>query len=212
MAGDLHLVEGDEIPTSVAYATASHCWGNLQDKLILTHENHDSWKRKIPPFGQMKTFEDSVEVARRLGFRYMWIDSLCIIQDSRKDWEAEASLMGNVYKFSSLNISATWAENDTEGCFAYPRLKLRSEEPLRLHFTDMEVTIEPSNTSPYPKNALTCKDGSREPRGKYSLMETPGDWVWDVHRGSVNLRGWVLQEVRRSVLPSVPSETRTDSM
>lgn len=64
-----------------------------------------------------KTFQDAVVITRKLGIRYLWIDSLCIIQDSAQDWHHEASLMSSVYHNSELTISATTARDGTEGCF-----------------------------------------------------------------------------------------------
>ena len=67
----LRLFEGDDIPKTVTYATLSHCWGKIENKLVLTLENHDSWRKAIPSFGKLKTFQDAVEIARRLGIWYI---------------------------------------------------------------------------------------------------------------------------------------------
>lgn len=65
----------------------------------------------------METFKDAIKVTRSSGLKYIWIDSLCIIQDSQSDWLHESKLMSNVYKYSYCNISATAAANDTIGLF-----------------------------------------------------------------------------------------------
>ena len=64
-----------------------------------------------------KTFRDAIIVSRRLGVRYIWIDSLCIIQKSTNDWQQEASLMNQVYTNGVCNISATAALDSSEGLF-----------------------------------------------------------------------------------------------
>jgi hypothetical protein len=56
-----------------------------------------------------KTFRDAVVVTRRLGIPFLWIDSLCIIQDSPEDWATESSSMRLVYKNCLVNITATVA-------------------------------------------------------------------------------------------------------
>lgn len=56
-------------------------------------------------------------MARRLGLGYIWIDSLCIIQDSPEDWEKESATMAKVYSKSYLNIAAARAADGTQGCF-----------------------------------------------------------------------------------------------
>lgn len=132
----LRLVTKDHLPSSVHYATLSHCWGKIEEKLILTVENIEQWKEEIPPFGKLKTFQDAAEIARQLGLQYIWIDSLCIIQNSTEDWQRESSQMSNVYKYSYCNISATAAGDDTGGCFPSKR---RSFTPLRVEFVTRSI-------------------------------------------------------------------------
>ena len=50
-------------------------------------------------------------VTRALGFRYVWIDSLYIVQDSASDWQRESSLMGSVYSGGAINIAVDAAED-----------------------------------------------------------------------------------------------------
>ncbi|KPM39859.1 hypothetical protein AK830_g6698 [Neonectria ditissima] len=65
-----------------------------------------------------RTFRDAVSIARRLGLRYLWIDSLCIIQDSVKDWEIESSKMADIYRQSFIAIAATSSPDFRGGCFS----------------------------------------------------------------------------------------------
>jgi hypothetical protein len=64
-----------------------------------------------------QTFIDAIKVARTLSIQYLWIDSLCIMQDSPSDWAKEAAIMSEVYKNSICNIGATVATNSSEGLF-----------------------------------------------------------------------------------------------
>lgn len=64
-----------------------------------------------------KTFQDAIDTTRRLGYQYIWIDSLCIIQDSTKDWQLESQTMAQVYANSSLNIAAASAKDGRYGCY-----------------------------------------------------------------------------------------------
>ena len=64
-----------------------------------------------------KTFRDAVSVAKWLHIRYLWIDSLCIIQDSIEDWTIEAASMRDVYKYSYGTIAATGASDSSIGLF-----------------------------------------------------------------------------------------------
>lgn len=66
------------------------------------------------------TFYDAIRVTRMLGVQYLWIDSLCIIQNDARDWQIESSRMGDVYRNAYLTIAACCASSDSEG-FLRPR-------------------------------------------------------------------------------------------
>jgi len=71
----------------------------------------------IPWDALPKTFQDAIEVTRRLGISYLWIDSLCIIQDSKDDWAREASKMADIYRNAYVTVAATGAKDSTVGLF-----------------------------------------------------------------------------------------------
>jgi hypothetical protein len=56
-------------------------------------------------------FQQAILVARKLSIKYIWIDSLCIIQDSQSDWELESAKMCDYYRNSYLNISTASSPN-----------------------------------------------------------------------------------------------------
>ncbi len=64
-----------------------------------------------------KTFRYAVRVTRDFGFRYVWIDSLCILQDKLKDWKEEARKMGSIYRNAVFTITAASATSADSGCF-----------------------------------------------------------------------------------------------
>ncbi|KAK3388360.1 heterokaryon incompatibility protein-domain-containing protein [Sordaria brevicollis] len=112
----LHVVTDQD---SGRYATLSHRWG-LQDTFKLTVSNFETLTQEIPWERLPKTFQDAIEATRHLGIRYLWIDSLCIIQDSPQgiDWIAESAKMTNVYEDSYINFAAADAmDSSTQGCF-----------------------------------------------------------------------------------------------
>jgi hypothetical protein len=92
--GDLRLVE--VVRDCPKYMTLSHYWGgNLEGKTTLLNLSQRLLRfrlQEIPP-----TFKDAVEITRRLGIRYLWIDALCIIQDSPTDWAEESVKMAEIY-------------------------------------------------------------------------------------------------------------------
>lgn len=75
----------------------------------------------VPSRCLTKTFVDANQITRAVVLTYLWIDSLCIIQDSKEDWEVEANTMASVYGGSFLNIAASSARDGTEDCFLKPQ-------------------------------------------------------------------------------------------
>lgn len=117
-----------------------------------------------------RTFTEAFMVCRQLGYRYIWIDSLCILQDDDDDWRAEASLMGKNYANAELNISATAAEDSDAGLFVQRDPKL---------VMPIKVTIS--------------EPGSPFNPGSYHILD-PQIWSAGVSEAPLNSRGWVFQE------------------
>ena len=63
------------------------------------------------------TFQHAITITRKLGYQYLWIDSLCIIQDSTEDWNIESLEMKRVYQMSALTIGAAQGTDSHAGCF-----------------------------------------------------------------------------------------------
>ena len=64
------------------------------------------------------SFRDAIYITNRLGVEYLWIDSLCIIQDSSEDWAEQSSRMANIYGNSFLTIAASRSPNSHAGIFS----------------------------------------------------------------------------------------------
>ncbi|KAF4807360.1 hypothetical protein CGCSCA5_v013440 [Colletotrichum siamense] len=155
------------------YTTLSHCWGSAQFVQLNKFTCAD-FRKGIQLSDLPKTFREAVEVTRRLGIRYLWIDSLCILQDrdDLSDWLVEAGLMHKVYSYSYCNISASGAQDSSKGLFFQrdPRQSLT-------------------------ENVTICTEG-------LGLGEDYVDctivnlefWSHAVGQCPLNKRGWVLQE------------------
>jgi hypothetical protein len=114
---------------------------------------------------------NAMEVTFGLGFPYLWVDSLCIIQDSSEDQEKEIQLMGKIYQHSICTIAATAAKNCTEG-FLGPKNPLKSN-PCRISGTDTRgIFIREESTLATPAEVR-----------KRQIDGAP-----------LNQRGWVVQE------------------
>lgn len=79
------------------YIALSYCWGNTGQQAVTTTANFQARKHGIDIGELPQTFQDAILLARELQVRYLWIDSLCIIQDDENDWETEAPMMSQVY-------------------------------------------------------------------------------------------------------------------
>ena len=99
-----------------AYVALSHCWGSAPHFITLTQSTIATFRRRIPYDSLTATFRDAILVTRKLGVRFIWIDSLCIFQDSIEYWRIESTKMCSVYSGSVLNLAASGAKDGTEGC------------------------------------------------------------------------------------------------
>ncbi|KAK4220600.1 heterokaryon incompatibility protein-domain-containing protein [Podospora fimiseda] len=114
----IRLVESDTIPERHhRYTILSHCWGSLElPKTIISSRAQNS-DPGIMVSLLPKTFQNAITITRALSLRYLWIDSLCIIQDDESDWQHEASRMSSYYQNSHLTIAATSAHDAHRGLF-----------------------------------------------------------------------------------------------
>ena len=133
MIRGVQLVENNEVNfdqfsiSLPGYMALSHRWG-IAHVLSTKQDNIQSHYAGIPIADLPRTFQDAVFVCSTIGLSFIWIDSLCIIQDDDKDWEREAEMMGDVYANAFCTISATAAEGSTDG-FLKPR---ELTAPIRL--------------------------------------------------------------------------------
>ena len=101
------------------YATLSYCWGQAQS-ITTTTRTIPLWTQRLPIAGLSQTIKDAITTTRFLGLRYLWVDALCIIQDSLEDKSAQITAMGGIYKNATVTIAAGTAD------FLQPRQLLKS--------------------------------------------------------------------------------------
>ncbi|KAI9737764.1 MAG: hypothetical protein M1834_009132 [Cirrosporium novae-zelandiae] len=146
-----HLCETNDLEEKGKYVTLSYCWGKSQPT-ILTTQSLEAMKKNIQLSSLPKTLQDAVITTRRLRIRYLWIDALCIIQDSDEDWQKEAANMGQIYKNSFLTIQGAATVDCSEGFFtkrsqpAASPLRLRysrlGDEPISYIYARLPISIE----------------------------------------------------------------------
>jgi hypothetical protein len=152
------------------YVALSHCWGDGPSFTTTTSDIKDRTS-SIEWDSLPALFQDAVTVTRELGVQYLWIDALCIIQDSRSDWAKEAARMSSIYEGSYVTIAATTAKNSSER-FLVSRAK---PAPIFYENTNGKRTILKSRKT---------LDNHPHPEEK-----TPA-----ALKGALIRRGWALQE------------------
>ena len=162
----LHVCSADEI---VRYAALSHCWGRTPQCKTL-RGNLARHVIGIEFEALSRTFQDAILVTRELGLEYIWIDSLCIIQDDAEDWRKESARMGDIYMNAYITIAATCSA-DGDGGLNRCR---ESSQWLRL-------PCDGTDTGAHEKGFMWLSDSARTSQAE--LDDAP-----------LNSRAWVYQE------------------
>jgi hypothetical protein len=176
----VRVCETNSFKESVQYMALSHCWGS-GDVCQLLSSNIDAYSREIPFDNLSRLFQDAIKFTARAQVNYIWIDALCIIQDSRKDWKNEASVMGLIYQNARCNIAATGFADGTNGLFA-------SRNPSLL----MPIRLNLGNDIMYGDGCGLVK------MGKYLLIDVDA-LANGVDFAPLNKRAWVAQERALSI-------------
>ncbi|OAL46357.1 HET-domain-containing protein [Pyrenochaeta sp. DS3sAY3a] len=138
-----------------------------------TLENVDQHLKFIDIADLPATFQDAVLITQKLGHQYLWIDSLCIIQDSPEDWWIESSRMNYIYQNAKLTIMAESAHNSHEGIFASSKA---GRKEVKVHPFSIEAVSQGSKA----KGRIFFRD------------PIPSSCQYD--SGPLSNRAWVLQE------------------
>jgi hypothetical protein len=164
---DVNLVESKGLQGR--YCALSHRWGPPERNPLRTlKENLQNHLAGIPFLSLPRTFQEAVTITRGLGINYLWIDSLCIVQDDLEEWLRESEVMGSLYQNATLMISASGSADSTGGCF----IVKRSKQAI--------LTVSDLNTDAQDSGRLYIlpqPSGKRHPRHGYLAK-----------------RGWALQE------------------
>jgi hypothetical protein len=155
------------------YCTLSHCWGKRTS-------NSSELAQEILLDALPQTFRDAVYMSRHLGVRYLWIDSLCVIQDSLEDWRKESVTMHQIYSGAVFNIAATHATSSVEGLFSR-RIPRHRESPVHASWSKVAATYGEREVRP---GVYTVKE---DRYGDYAIQDL-------IDRSPLNSRAWVYQE------------------
>jgi Heterokaryon incompatibility protein (HET) len=156
------------------YVTLSYRWGN-QPFIQLTVDVLQAFRAGMPICDLPQTFQDAIAVTRHFGIRYLWVDALCVMQDSEDDIAAECSVMSTIYTNSACNLAATSSEDPFGGLFR------------KRNFEGASV----GNIHP----AWTNLGGKYQPLKLIDTILSDGYFGNEIHRSPLRRRGWILQEM-----------------
>ena len=160
------------------FVALSYVWGPPIPKApyittlenILIHRNPDGLARCLDLLPQ--AVRDAIDLVRRLGFRYLWVDALCIVQNSERSWKLNASVMDLIYSNAILTICAADGANSKTGLEAYKATSIAKDQ-------------HPTSSAKY-QNTAVCAPGVRLMVSH--LAET------SIRNSAWNSRAWTFQE------------------
>lgn len=170
----------ENCPSTQPYACLSHRWSASTEKISLLSTNLNRYKSGLSASSLPRLFRDVIGLCQRLDLQYLWIDSLCIIQDSLTDWETVAATMGSIYENAFVTISADWNTDSDQSLFSCIPPAFRAAEiptpAIRLHSGE-EGKVFIRRQLPHPAGTPTSNPGTF----------APDDLPFQ-------RRGWVFQE------------------
>lgn len=178
----IRIIETSTTPIQSPYCSLSHRWGK-PDFVQLHIENRQRFMEKGVDWHLLpKNFQEAIEIARSLDVCYIWIDSLCIIQDLGEDWAHEAGRMHSVYRNSYCNIAIADSEGDRKGAF-----RTRKAEDV------VPVMYQATVDTPFFGT-------------KTWVVVSENLWERELLQSDLYARGWVFQE--RMLSPRILHFTR----
>ena len=108
---------------------------------VLTTDSLADMEEAISMASLPQSFRDAITIAGLLNISFLWIDSLCIIQDSMEDWREQSAKMMVIYKNSTITIAATNAERSADGFLRDRQSEARCA--LRIDEENVSVILRP---------------------------------------------------------------------
>ncbi|KAI1070227.1 hypothetical protein LB507_010229 [Fusarium sp. FIESC RH6] len=171
------------------YTTLSYCWGKAPFKTLNT-SNYAQFSKALDMSTLPLTVQEAVAITRKLSIPYLWIDALCIIQDSEDDKNEEISSMKDVYACSALTIVAASAKGVAEG-FLQDRLdpkdlftipfRMKSDMFGSFSFGKLSTASYNERSEPLAKRAWTLQEQLLAQRSVTFAVHT---MLWDCKAGT----------------------------
>lgn len=163
------MIRTSELSDDKRYIALSYCWGGEQEQKTTTKSLQQREQDGLKLAELPQSLQDAVTATKQLGLSYMWIDSLCIVQDDDTDKEKEVARMADIYSGAYLTISAASSRSAHEGF-----LQDRSPSTIRRHVVPLQ---------------FLCPDGEKG----WVYLYRPENYD-PKKEEQLNTRGWALQE------------------
>ena len=135
---DIFLEDRDTIQPGSLYAALSYTWGTGQlPACVTTAQTLKAHQQGIPWGAVPATFRDVIYVARQLGVSYLWIDSICIVQGDKEEWEREGGTMFHVYQNAHVTLAAAAGRGGFTGLWKDPSGHRQATLAARLRLRDV---------------------------------------------------------------------------
>jgi hypothetical protein len=166
---------------SPRYVALSHCWGDPSLVLSTTRAKVAEFNHHINIGALPQTFRDAVAITQAINVRYLWIDSLCIVQDDPDEWAQEAEKMASIFQNAYLTVCAAGARSCKEGC------GVSTQFSPAVHVDIPSTAKENSRDS---RNAAGLRQLCVRRRGWRQVLEH----CVAVRQFPIHSRGWIFQE------------------
>lgn len=168
----IHLVQREHLDDNPEYTALSYRWGDsgkvapskqnqeltkTLEEIALSTKNQESYWKEIPWKHLPKTLQDAAVTTHELGIRFLWIDSLCIIQDDKIDKAKEIGQMTQVYAHATLTIMPRRANSARD-----PFLNERSAPSGSARFPFKGEDGQETELTLYDAKAIAEKDSTVE--------------------------------------------------
>ncbi|CAG7556422.1 unnamed protein product [Fusarium equiseti] len=171
------------------YTTLSYCWGKVPFESLNT-SNYAQYSKALNISTLPLTIQEAITTTRKLSIPYLWIDALCIIQDSDDDKNGEISSMKDVYACSALTIVAASAKAVAEGFLQdRPRttdvlvipFRMKSDLFGSFSFGKLSTASHDERSEPLAKRAWTLQEQLLAQR---SVTFTSHTMLWTCKAGT----------------------------
>ena len=115
MDNGIRITETEPQHLRSPYVALSYCWGQQDQKVVLKKQTKSRLLKGISLNELDLSIQDAIRVTRELGFSYLWIDALCIMQDDSTEKAHDVSHMHGIYRNAAFTIIASRAASVTEG-------------------------------------------------------------------------------------------------